>query len=526
MANNDDLPDDFIPLTGDKLAEIGRTSWRVRYAQANPGAAPLKVGPKSWPQIITRVVADMATPIMANAVFFARAYLIRNTFGERLDRRLKEAGLQRKPATGSTGYVVPARVATGGAYVDKDTQILEPNTGQYFQVTVGKIYSRNEPIPVKSTSLGPASNLAASTLVKFVSPPAGVSEAATVWAQPDGYGSTVGLTGGRNAETDSECQERLIDRQANPPASGNSADIIDEVERMQGIPVEKAWVVPAIKGPGTTGVLFTVRPDPTTGSRIPNSVQLGQVAASLQSLFPTDYGIMLCHLTAIRFSLALRVTWKSGTKNWVDANPWPAIQADAAAWRMVMVMPTPAPTATSARVANFALDPVNQTLDYTIPTPVVGQTIATYDVASKSFKKKKIATVTVVTANEVWDLTFDSTSTFSDTNVPVAYQIVSPWSASLNLLPSAIVDVVNKLGPGEQVSAFLDPGLRQRRFPLSPEEWPSAITNVDLVGALKATSAVGDAVIDWPPMPYATLAGVPGVFSYLLQLGDLAISYQ
>lgn len=527
MAN--DLPSNFLVFTRDSLAAIGRQAWRIRQHQANPDAQPVKIGPKSIPYLITAVFADMIAPMAANSVMLARAYLIRQTFGDRLIRRAAELGLSPLPATSSSGYVVAQQIAAAGATIDLGTTLLHVPTGQSFQVqgALGQIYQNGALIPVTGTTLGPLSNLAVGSVLTFTNPPAGVSISATVQGQADGLGNVVGLSGGRDAETDPQLQARMIDRLSNPPASGNAADIIFEVERTTGVPVEKCWVIPAISGPGTVAVLFTVRPDPLTGSRLPNSVQLGQVEANLTSLFPVDFAITVCVLQTVSTYVVLRVTWRSGVPGFVDTSPWPPVGPQVTSpvtWANVYVQPSPAPTNTGARLACQAVDPTTQ-IAATIHAPVPGQTIGVFDVPSSTFKRKRILTVNALNPF-TWDVAFDITAGASDTYTPSAYQGVSAWSDSLNSLPDAIAAVFAAMGPGEQVAVFPDPGTRQRRQPRSPDTWPSILANADIVGAVKGTGVVGDVIFEWPPTPYATPTGVPAVSSYLLELGDVAVSFQ
>lgn len=525
MAN--DLPSNFLVFNRNQLAELGRKAWRIRHNQANPGA-PLNIGPKSTPYVITQVFADMIGPAMADAVMLARAYLIRQTFGDRLVRRAAELGITPLPASPASGYITAAKIAAGGSNIDPGTNLIHVPTGMQFQVqgTVGQSFVDGQLIEVVGTTLGPTGNLPAGTVLTFTNPPSGCSLTASVFGQADGLGNIVGLSGGRDAETDAQLQARMIDRLSNPPASGNNADIIYAVESTQGIPVQKCWVIPAISGPGTISVMFTVQPDPLTGSRIPNGTQIGQIEANLTSAFPADFAITLCSLQRVTAYVVLRVTWRSGVSGFANTNPWPPVGPQGisgSTWANVWTVAAPAPTNTGARLACQVLDP-SQTAAV-IPAPVPGQTIGFFDVPSQTFKRKQILTVTTINAY-TWDVTFDMTAGASDTYIPGVNQGVSAWSNSLNNLPAAIFGVFSNMGPGEQVTTFPDPGTRQRRQPRSPDVWPSTLNNADMVGAVKGTGVIGDVVFEWPPTPFATQVGVPGVFSNLLELGDVVVSYQ
>jgi len=112
----------------------------------------------------------------------------------------------------------------------------------------------------------------------------------------------------------------------------------------------------------------------------------------------------------------------------------------------------------------------------------------------------------------------------SDTDfIPTIGDLVSPWSDSLDAMAEPIIVAFGKLGPGEQVSTFPDPGYRQRRAPSSPAEWPSVLTNKTLLDDLFNIPQVQDASIVLPSsIPYATTVGTPGISVNLLKLGGLA----
>jgi hypothetical protein len=326
------------------------------------------------------------------------------------------------------------------------------------------------------------------------------------------------LTGGRDAETEEELQDRIIDSQANPAAAGNNAEIIREVERTAGVPVQKAWVVAAWGGPGTNCVFFTLRSAPDTTSRLPNAVQIGLVEANLRAAFPADFGLNVGTLIAVPTALAVSVTWRGSVNGWIDPIPWPIYDKIGSDEFLVKVDASPAPTTSTMRVSN-----VGSGTYPTPPSPEVGQTISVLDLGTRKFKFKRIAAISVVTPDETWDLTFDMTNGASDSFVPSAGQFVSPWSTSLNLLPAAILSFFTKLGPGEQFAVFYDDGQRRRRFPRSPDEWPSVLTNVSLVSTIVNTKAAGDAEVLIPSTPFPTPIGVPGVSAKLLQFEDLGV---
>lgn len=503
------LPDRFIVPTLDALVDVFTKRWRARMLQADPTSA-VDVGVNSFPWAAGKAIVDVVFPLFGNVIRAADAYLVRNMRGQRLFDYAAEKGVDGlRPATGSTGYIIPRSIATGGANIEEGTQLFHRATNLRFRVRVTDTYVMGQAIAIEGIDVGPATNLEAGTVLEFVSAPSGVSTLADIEAQNDGFSEFVGLTGGSEAETEEELQDRIIDAQTNPPTQGNSAQVIFEAERTPGVPVAKAWVYPAFAGPGSTCVVFTIRPSTLGAPRTPSSIQMGLVESRLRVIFPTDDSITVATLLDNPVTVAVGVTWRSSSPAWVDAVPWPP----SAGANSVAVMAAPAPSNTSARVEAGT----------TVVNPEVGKTIAVYDATTRTFKKKRIASIITLIAGQRWDLTFDFTNAASDVYALVAGQLLSPYSSSLNLLPAPVLTYVRTLGPGEQTVTLPDPGGRQQRFPFSPDAWSSVITNEGLVSAVKASGGVSDVEVVLPLTPYATPVGVLGVSSYLVRMTDFAV---
>ena len=505
MANNLTLP------SRDVLEERGRRAWELRHRLST--GRNVKVGPGSLPNVAIQMAATLVLPMFANAARYARRILVRGNTGDTLDALAQEHGVDgHRPATGSDGFVVAKSIAATGSKIFQGDQLTDDVTSLVFEVSTTSVYNDGDPIPIDAVSTGPSTNLAGGRILTFTNPRPGCSNTASVQPQNDGTGNLVGLFGGATAETDADVQDRIIEARANPPGSGNNAELVIAAARTGGVPVERAYAIPAWYGPGNTAIVFTLRPNAATGSRIPNTVHIGKVQTAVEGLFPTDFRITVCWLLAVTVNVIVNVTWRSGATGWTNGgNAWPT-SGNGTSQPIVDAAVTP--TSTAMRVTSAAV--------MSAP-PQPGQTIALYEKTSSTFWKKRILTATVVSPTHSWDLTFDTTNGASDPYIPIVGQIVSPWSDALNLIPPAMASVFKKLGPGEQFAVFKDPGLGQRRWPPSPDTWPSALTNVDMITALKGTLAISDADVVTPVTPYATPVGVPGVRSYLLQLGDLAV---
>jgi len=110
--------------------------------------------------------------------------------------------------------------------------------------------------------------------------------------------------------------------------------------------------------------------------------------------------------------------------------------------------------------------------------PVVGQTIALWDKAARTFRRKRVLTVTGVGP---WNLVCTAANGASDQSyTPVVGQGVSPWSDSLEALVEPVLEHFATRGPGELFLIFdqytetrPQEGRRRRREPRSPIEWPN-----------------------------------------------------
>jgi uncharacterized phage protein gp47/JayE len=466
------------------------------------------VGPNTQPDIDANLVAEQALIVHADAITIGRSTNVDDATGTDLDTKHgNPIGVPRLEAAGASGFVVVA-ASSGGTTIFAGDELTYPPTRARYRCTVTDLYADGDNCPVAGIDTGTATDREAGAILQWVSPRPGCEPTCAVYENSNG----TGLTGGAEAENDDDYRVRIKARLANPPASGNDAAYIAAIEAYPGIGIQKGFTYPCITGPGVTAITFTLRPSAPGASRIPSPAQLSAVKAALRTAFPADDGIYAAQLIAEDVSIVLGVTWRKRAKGWADAVPWP-----------VYVSPTVAvdgavtPTATSFRLTT--------SVDTT--TPQVGNTIAFYDAANQKFVNKRIGAVAVIVANRSWTITVDTANNASDTTyTPIAGDIASPWSESLNLLVAPVLAYFDGLGPGEQVATFLDPGTRQRRQPENPEAYPSAVSN-RLATAIQAVSAVNDAELVEPvTLPHSPTVGTPGIASYLLQLSDFAVYEQ
>lgn len=483
-----------IPSRDKRIADYERD-----YGLRMPDA---RVGEGTLPGIDARILADALGPLDAEASRMADDAVLENKTIDQLKIRAKELGLpELLPAVGASGEL-DIVTSLGGATILAGTIATYEPTGIKYQCTATAVYSTGDRVPVQAVDTGPNTDLHVGATLKWNSPPSGLSQNATVAASAQGGG----LTGGRLEESQSDLVRRIADAQANPPAAGNSADYRKLALATPGVAVEEAFMYPCILGNGTLAMCFTLRPDSSGGSRIPDNTQIAAVKANCIGSLPADDSLYACTVVGENVSLCLRVRWAVGSVGWTDGVPWPQYQTN-----QVLVSASPAPTPTSFRLSS-ASAPGN---------PQAGQTIAFYDKTNERFVAKRIKTVT---GTGPWDITCETALTASDTSyTPLTGDIACPWSDLLNQLVAPTIAEFDKLGPGEQVATPYDTGgQRQKRDPAGSQSWPSEL-NGRITIPLYALSSVDEVQVAKPTLPSATAVGTPGVSSYLKQLDKFAV---
>jgi hypothetical protein len=499
---NDQLPGTMLLYTREQHVQKYLRDYRL----VDPAA---ETGPGTQPYNDASALADQLVVVGHNAQVIANGTTDANSAGEWLEARGEAIGVEWGEATGASGFV-QVRTSSGGGFIDEDVEIRHKASRLRFKCAVADTYVDGDIVPVIGIDTGPETNLDPGEAMEWPNPPVGIYPTAEVFEASDGSG----LTGGRAKQTEEEYREDLRQQRANPPASGNDAEYVKAVKKMPGIGIQQVFTVPAIRGPGTTGIMFTLRPARPGATRIPNAAQLALVESNLHMQFPADDGIFMCELLEQEVTVVLRVRWSGSAAGFVDVVPWPTYVTPT-----VRVKSSPTPTATTFTLYTTASSP---------PNPAIGQTIAFFNQPTGRFVRKRILSVStsLVSGETRWAIVCDTTNNASDTSyTPAAEQLASPWSDSLNTVGPSVITHFDGLGPGEQVSTFYDAGRRQKRQPESPGEWPSQVTN-RLVAPIFSLSAVADVVLSEPTVPYSTTVGTPGVESYLLTLGDLAILKQ
>ena len=489
------LPTALVVPTRDELVAQNKRNMQLRA----PTAA---VTNGALADIDAAVIADAVLPLYGESARQSDARTLDGKTGTDLQQEAIDMGQPGQlAAAGAVGFVV---ISGSSGNITAGAEIKNLLTGKRHMATATGLYVAGGLCPVVGIDTGPTSNVAAGTVLTWTSPPAGILGPAAVFQNSDGSG----LTGGRDAEKDEEIRARIRAVRAAPAVSANDAAYQAAVIATPGLAAQAAFTYPAILGPGSTCVLFTLRPAKTGATRIPNNAQIGLVRGYVVGQMPKDDSATFGTIVAQPTAVALTISWATGVAQWTDGVPWPPYDSTGI-YKISTVV-----NALSFSVSTASASPV---------APQVGQNIALYDVVNAKFVQKRI--LTVGGANP-YTLTIDTSGNASDTAfTPIVTDQVSPWSDSLNLLPAIVSGYFDTLGPGEQVNTgvtpFFDAGYRQKRSPADPQFWPESLTNKILLPVL-VLPAISNATVVSPALPYSPTAGTLGVSSNMLTLSGLA----
>lgn len=151
------------------------------------------------------------------------------------------------PAQQAEGDVTVS--GTPASVVPINTQFLyDPNGNTYQSTAAVTLTGPTGIVHVKSVASGQNQNLAVGAFLTLASPPSGINSTAQV--------RSPGLTDGRNAESDAESSQRILDRVRTPPAGGTVSDY-KAFAKAASPSVTDVNVVRYIFGLGTVGVVIT-----------------------------------------------------------------------------------------------------------------------------------------------------------------------------------------------------------------------------------------------------------------------------
>lgn len=487
----DELPGEILVPTRDEAIAKWKRDHLIRATEADPADPQLDVD--------ARVAVDSLLPVYAGCKIAGENAVLESAVGDKAVAQWGEReGVQGPlPASGGSGFIF-VKASSGGTSLVVGDQLLHEPSNTTYQVARSKLYADGEKCQIAGVDTGPETNLEAGAVLKWKSPRPGCAPKATV-AEANG----AGLTGGRDQETPEEFKARIRRDKANRAASGNDAEYQDDTTKTPGLSIQAPFTYPSILGPGTTCVVFTMKPARPGGSRVPNEAQRAQAEAYVVGQMPGDDGAFYADLVEENADVVYKVTWDESAAGWADVVQWPLYYTGTSA---ITVQSAASATSFVLRRASGNYSGVTQ--------PVIGQSIAFYDRTSGKFKQKRILSFT---GTGPWTIAVDTSNGSSDTAyTPEVGQPAMPWSDSLDAIMPKLLSYFDGLGPGEQVSTFYDAGRRQRRQPQAPREWPHTLTQRGLDDALEIDEVFDGKSVEGDGITPSV--GTPGVLSYVLAL--------
>jgi uncharacterized phage protein gp47/JayE len=467
-----------------------RDSWlrTLRAGLIARGVASPNVTPGSDFYAEGQAIGNELAVAEANGVISADDAMPDTATGVKLDRAVAAFGMSaRRGAAGGVGTIVfdasaASLVATGVELVD--------GAGLRYGVTVGGTYSDGDNIPIEAIDTGGDTNLEEEASLRWVSPP--------TYAAPTALVGDGGLINGTDAEDDETLRARLYEHLRNPPRSGN-AQHVAEIAEDTSPSVQKAFVYPALQGPGTTHVAVVAAPTETNKNRsIATAKMTGTVVPGVEGQLNEHSYVVTTTVTDTPCDVAFGLTLPAATTasppgpggGWLDAAPWPvpdvtsgyicAIVSATSSTRFVVNAAT-APTASVSRIA--WLSP----LDW------------------KLYK----ATVTTVHSSVAYAIEISIDTPFIDI---AAGHLVWPQCARQDDYVAAVLAAFHLMGPGEKTTN-VSSLIRGYRHPPPSLAWPYAL-GANLTHAIEAAGdEVASAQFLYRDDGTTTLTGAAGTVS-------------
>lgn len=410
--------------------------------------------------------------------------------GNSLDEWRSTFGLSEISSAPSSGRLVVSLQPANAVVNFNNHEFVLPNgkRGKVAGVVVG-VTDQGE-VPVTTIDAGSDCNLAAKSIVRFVSPPPNVKSEAKVSVNSP-------LTGGVDKETDERKRDRILNRLQTIPAGGNWGYAIEQAMNALAT-VQYAFVYPALGGPASEKVVVVrdIDPDSYVFARSLSTQATSIVRDALHSTMPDDIEIVVASVaeqgTSVTISMTLPVAASAGGNGlgWLDAAPWPPL---AGGQTRVTI------TAISADGLTITLDAATATV------PLVNQHIAWWSKVDQQFYTRTIAlTITLIPGAYV--IAVDQPLVDHNNTLASVGEYISPTSTNIVAYGNTWRDSMRRLGPGENTA---DPNRipRALRHPFISDEWPSTLTVRQLVDMLDAHVEISDAAWTFRSL---TAPSVPG----------------
>jgi len=469
------MADLFQPPNAAYLRDQFLRDLRLGAIDANLAEPPTQPG-TDW-YLLGDGVSNISILGFANLEQSESAQNILTATGDDLEELRIAEGLPEVPPAPATGKIV---ITVLGATTLADGQkFLYPNgkTGKVVGTYVGP--ANGTEVNAIAIDTGSVTNLGAGETVRFISPPVNIAIEAKV-------STSAPLTGGTDEEKDDRKRDRILNSRRNKPAGGNWAHLRQMALDALGS-VQDCYVYPALGGPGSGKVVPVkdIDPDNLDFSRTLSSTALGLIRAAIQSQMPNPQQVVIqaANDSPADFTLQLELPASAlsggNGEGWTDATPWPPL-----------VVGDAGRVSISSVGAN--LDALTLTAG-TSTAPVDGLTHVSW--FSSADRKVYTALVTGHSGSAgAWVVNLDRPLVDKTGAGPTIGDLVSPTAQNIEHYAATWIDIMRKLGPGENTA---DPARlpRAKRHPFTNDEDPSSITRAVLGKFTSAHPEMSDIAI-------------------------------
>lgn len=282
------------------------------------------VGPASDYHIIATALGNELAVVGASCVVKADAQMPDTAEGEDLEREGDLLERTKQGAAGSIGGVVLEASASSPIETGRE---LNDSAGLRYEVIIGGTYADGATVPIRAIDTGSATNHAAGDVLRWVSAPP--------YSAPTALVATGGLTNGIDEEDDEVFRARILSVYQNPPGAGNWEHVAEMAEESIAS-VQKAFVYPAVQGPGSLHVAVAAAPTEDSVSRVIASATVsGVVDPYIKGTLPTHAHIVTTTVTDVNTDVAIGLSLpEAPTANppgsgggWLNGTPWPSVDA-------------------------------------------------------------------------------------------------------------------------------------------------------------------------------------------------------
>jgi uncharacterized phage protein gp47/JayE len=293
VPNLDEGTRRIIELYGALIPEIDTSSAGVVYRDA-------------------RVMAAAITDVHAHVDAVDRDAVPITAEGEALERWGSFRGVELNGATTATGPSALRVRGTPGAVVTVGLALRDRTTGVEAETTSGATLDGNGEgtVSIETTTAGASANLPVGSTLDFLSPPAGVNQAAAL---------VLALSGGEDAESEGAYRERVVNRFTQPPQGGNANDFEQWVLLVDGI--DSGFALPRRNGIGTVD-LVGLR-DGEGAARLATGAQETEIATTVAALQPLGVESRVVTAVAEVVDTIVELTVLSGSEysfDWDDTD--------------------------------------------------------------------------------------------------------------------------------------------------------------------------------------------------------------